>query len=221
MKKFIFLSTYFLCSLNFIYGQCPTPKIVSPNGSETIIAGEMHKVEYYYTYDWDFDWDIYEIRDFIDFYYSLDDGETWEFVDSIAVDSTLAAADSLLNFDWQVPLETSDSCRIKLVKYYTNCWDESDNVFRINSSTSTSNFNISTIVLYPNPVQKGNKFSISNLENNISSVSLHDLYGQTIESFTPNSNGKIEIETAHLDVGLYILLFKREEMLMSRKVIIH
>lgn len=217
MKHFLLLLLFSLCILVEICAQCPQPKIISPNGSENLVSGEDHTVKYYYTDDWPWD----EFKEHINFFYTTNNGESWQFVDSIAVDSVLAAADSLLTFKWQVPFELSDSCRVKILKYGALCGDISDNVFSITSINSTITLEKEELIIFPNPIKQGAELIITKIDKKFTNVTLYDLRGKIRLTNAINLNERLQMATENLNSGIYVLSFRGEGKILSKKIVIY
>ncbi len=78
-----------------------TIEIVSPNGGETLFAGDTAAVK----------WDGLLERDVILLEYTTDNGQSWD---------TLAKDVNGLKYNWKVPDEYSDSCYVRAVQLWPN-----------------------------------------------------------------------------------------------------
>jgi len=75
------------------------------------------------------------------------------------------------------------------------------------------------IIIAPNPVIQGEYIKVKNIDN-YACVYLFDLSGRKIKIEEKVVNGSIEISTANLSKGLYILQIENPSLRISRKVII-
>ena len=74
-----------------------------------------------------------------------------------------------------------------------------------------------TISIYPNPTN-GENVIISS-EKRIETLNVYDYTGKLINSFAPNANS-YELETNNLETGIYLILIKHNDSILSSKLIV-
>lgn len=214
--RFWTLTVFFVLVVVNLSAQCPTPSIISPNGGEELWSGKEFNVE--------FDYGAVEswYSDYVFFYYSLDLGENWIFIDTIFLDSTELTIDPIVNYSWLVPNIETSGCIIIVSRYEGMCWDESDGVFTISSLLSQDDsilLESSDLKISPNPVESGIDIAIESKEIRVLNVKLINLQGQEIGSYFTET-GKIRIPTNNMLKGLYFIVLEHEGEIITKKVLI-
>lgn len=100
-----------------------------------------------------------------------------------------------------------------------NCvWNFTDTI-NANFSVNIKNQGIQSFSIIPNPVSKGNSFTINGNFKSISSIQLFDIAGKQIEIKNLNSTQK-SFSTAGLNAGIYTIKFYSENVLYTKQLMI-
>lgn len=157
------------------------------------------------------------------FYYSLDLGVTWTFIDTIFIDSIEVTINPIVNYNWQVPIIESSECIIIISRFEGMCWDESDNVFAISSLSSMEDLNMlesNDLRIYPNPVKSGCEIQIDSKELKELNAKLINIKGQEIGSYYL-IDGDMRIPTSNIKAGQYFVIVEYKGKLLIKKVLIN
>lgn len=200
-----------------IQSQCPVPTIISPDGGEELKVGEEYEIQYLYNENTDF----YGIVEYVYLYYTVDDGIDWIFIDTVTVDSTLAANGSILTYNWVIPTTISDNCLIKVSTYDTWCWRESEAVFTITPNVSINERILGgKIDLYPNPINQGRPITLNVYDSKFERIYLSDNMGRIIQELVQEAT-TVEVKTDRLVNGIYYLRLQNGKEVITKKIIIN
>lgn len=93
--------------------------------------------------------------------------------------------------------------------------------FLVVDPNSVSTLEKSDIRLAPNPVLNGQVVSISSKDVPLTSIALHDMAGQFIQSWTlQNQNKNFQLPIAHVPSGMYIVEIRTSHGVSMQKIII-
>ncbi len=172
--------------------------IVYPNGGEKLSPADIDTIKWYAPYS----------IDSVEISYSIDNGNTWIVIDTVANSG---------GYRWVVPSEESDSCKIRISG--GGITDISDNVFSISSSGITE---IGERKVYlPSLVKGGIDINYNfNISSEIT-IKIYDISGREIKEenvILTGNNGNYRIP---LNDGVYfVTVYDRETLLAKNKVVV-
>lgn len=213
-KRFVFSIYFFYLFSHLGFSQCGTPNLISPSDNSNLIQGDTVSIEF--TYD-----QQYGFYEYMHFYYSVNNGLDWYFQDSIRVDSLGAVSGDTLSFNWKVPRVVSDSCKIKLMKYRTYCWNETKGVFSISKPllSNTTQESFEQIRIFPNPLNSGQELYI-HLPNEADAIFIYHANGQLIKQINDPTN-TLSLPTNNWSPGIYLINVLRNGRSKSKRLLIH
>ncbi len=215
--RFLILSILLVSLVNRSSSQCAIPEIISPDGGELLMSGEEFDIEFDYgPIDFDF-------NDHVFFYYSLNFGDTWIFVDTIFIDSLEIEVNPIVNYSWIVPSIETSECIIIISRYEEMCWDESDDVFTISSPLFIRGVNIlesNDLRIYPNPVKRGSDIQLESKNLKELNAKLINAQGQEVGNYLL-IGGDMKIPTNNIRAGQYYLMIEHEEKILIESIFIN
>jgi type IX secretion system substrate protein len=195
--------------------QCPQPNLLTLNDAPILQANMQVSV-------------IWSNPDYGDIpsppdgylYFSTDSGRIWEIVDHVEDTSYT------VEYIWTVPDVATDSALIRVVKYdHGSCWDQSELMFSIESTlTTTSPHPITNVInVFPNPAKREDQIHIRGLSMS-TGLAIYNLQGILIYSVEHKESKDyqvISLSSENLEIGFYILVvFYLNEVQTTQFVVI-
>ncbi len=178
-------------------------EIISPNGGEVLYSNNNYRIE----------WRSDGSSDYVNLYYSVDNGNTWSLIEGGIINS-------IGYYNWMVPSVSSDNVLIKITDYYDNSiYDISDNVFTINSTgVKVANRNKIDIL----PMGERNIEIIYDVsKNNDIEIKIYDVSGRCVknESLHIYDRG---VYIADIRKGIYFVKVfdENDRLIKQRKVVV-
>ncbi|MDP2175413.1 MAG: thiol protease/hemagglutinin PrtT [Bacteroidota bacterium] len=210
-------STAYALPLNFINNIAKTTSVGS--NCHTGTDYDYYKLELPAGYQ-------YSIRPRIHDAYKATDGKTYtlDAVFSYSKDGTnwSDAFDSEL--DNSIITNGGTSFYILVSPYFTG--DKGTYLLDISTTRSTStNINdvemLNLVEVYPNPTKGLFNINWSDLKLEVNSIEILDMIGQKIETFDVNQTNQLAILTENYSSGVYTILIKTSEGVMTKKITIY
>ncbi len=184
--------------------EAPEVTVTAPTLNENVQPGSTYEIK------WDAT-DNEKVTD-IALYFSDDDGSTWELLDSLIPNPENGT------FDWDVPNDQSATCKIKVLAQ-----DNGDNqgeglspqfgvgMTAINQTPFQSQKSISLI-------KRGNSFQLYIPNQDMSRVTITDVRGKEIVSFTTSSNTHWYAIPNKLSSGMHIVNIQTPKKSIVKKL---
>lgn len=201
---------------------------------ETQAIDIMGQSEITFGFDINFDETNYEADDFIDVFYSIDEGATYTLVQDDGTGHTYGGALITANYNTAETRNTqlvetlsglSATSLILQIVYSNNSSAEDyeiDNMSVVvgdNLSTHSSLNKLDLVHVYPNPIKEGLlKIRLSN--SNASSIAFFDLAGRKIFNHKTHGKSIIQINTGHFKNGVYLVEISQDNNRISKKIVV-